>query len=333
MLTPQVTYYRVKDHGKLNHKYLRCYFESELFQKTLHLWAGSGSTRAYIGITEQQKLPVILPHINKQRKIAAIISTYDDLIENDKRRIALLEKMAEEIYREWFVRMRFPGHEKVKFKKGVPEKWKYEKLDDLCSVIKRGISPFYDDSAKGLVINQRCIRDGSIDLSVARGHNTKVPKEKYLQYGDTLINSTGVGTLGRISIVEDSPENLTVDSHITICRADSAKIKLQYLAHSIKRLQEYFEYMATGATGQVELNRSLIASTKILAPETKLQVQFSEIADPIWKKRHLLTKSLKILTNSRDMLLGRLISGKLPVDNLDIQFPHSMQPVEDKAHA
>ena len=112
MLTPQVTYYRVKDRRRLDHRYLRYYFESEFFQETLRLWADSGSTRAYLGITEQQKLPVIIPPIGKQRKIAGILSAYDELVENNKRRIALLEKLAEEIYREWFVRLRFPGHEK-----------------------------------------------------------------------------------------------------------------------------------------------------------------------------------------------------------------------------
>ena len=103
MLTPQVTYYRVLDAQKLNRQYLRYFFESAFFQDTLKLWAGSGSTRAYLGITEQGKLPFVLPPIEKQKKIAAILSAYDDLIENNQRRIALLEKMAEELYREWFV--------------------------------------------------------------------------------------------------------------------------------------------------------------------------------------------------------------------------------------
>ena len=72
MLTPQVTYYRIKDSSKLNNRYLKYYFDSELFQKTLHLWAGSGATRAYLGITEQAKLPVIVPPIAKQEKIGYI---------------------------------------------------------------------------------------------------------------------------------------------------------------------------------------------------------------------------------------------------------------------
>src|SRR5262249_18331450 len=79
------------------------------------------------------------PKITIQRKIAAILSAYDDLIENNERRIALLEKMAEEIYREWFVRMRFPGRKQMKFEKGVPEEWKVFRIENLSDEIRRGV--------------------------------------------------------------------------------------------------------------------------------------------------------------------------------------------------
>jgi type I restriction enzyme S subunit len=184
-----------------------------------------------------------------------------------------------------------------------------------------------------LVINQRCIRNGNIDLSVARGHKTRIPKEKFVEYGDALINSTGVGTLGRISIVEYETKKLTVDSHVTICRANKAKINSHYLSNSVKKLQGYFEYMATGATGQVELNRKLISDTKIVVPDEELQGQFSDIISPIWKERSTLTLAVNILSSCRKLLLGRLISGKLPVESLDIQFPRSMQNEQDVAHA
>lgn len=325
MLTPQVTYYRVTDYSQLENRYLKAYFDSEFFQKTINLWAGSGSTRAYIGITAQHKLPIILPPIAIQQKIAAILSAYDDLIENNKRRIALLEKMAEEIYREWFVRFRFPGWEKAEFEKGIPKGWAHEKLESLCSVIKRGISPKYDDDSERLVVNQRCIRDGRIDLSDARTHMTKVPTERYIRYGDALINSTGVGTLGRVSLVEFKPDNITVDSHVTICRADPSKVDPVYLGTTVAHLQVYFEMMAAGSTGQVELNRSLIAGVKILVPEAAICGRFSELVADFWRQKQVLLMSVNNLSLTKAMLLPRLISGKLSVEDLDIQFPPSMQ--------
>jgi restriction endonuclease S subunit len=131
MLTPQVTYYRVKDRRRLNNRYLHCYFRSELFQKTLSLWADSGSTRAYLGITEQQKLPIIIPPIQKQLKIAGLVSAYGELIQDNKQRIALLEELAEEIYSEWFVRFRFPGRENARVVKGVPDGWRNRKFGEF----------------------------------------------------------------------------------------------------------------------------------------------------------------------------------------------------------
>ncbi|MCK4822694.1 restriction endonuclease subunit S [bacterium] len=97
-----------------------------------------GSGKAIINKTDFGKIKINLPPLPIQKKIAAILSTNDDLIENNNRRIAILEKMAEEIYREWFVRMRFPGHEKVKFHKGVPEGWAVEKIKDIVNRKKFG---------------------------------------------------------------------------------------------------------------------------------------------------------------------------------------------------
>jgi type I restriction enzyme S subunit len=325
MLTPQVTYYRVINYEKLNNRYLQHYFDSELFQKTLKMWAGAGSTRAYLGITAQHKLPIIVPPINVQNKIAATLSTYDDLIENNKRRIALLENMAEEIYREWFVRFRFPGYKTAEFEKGVPKGWKYEKLEKICSLIKRGVSPNYDDDSSNLVINQKCIRNNRIDLFEARKHDSKVSREKFIQFGDALINSTGVGTLGRVSVVEFEPENITVDSHVTICRANKDKINPVYLGNTITKLKSYFEFMAAGSTGQVELNRTLIAGIKVLVPEPELMNEFEQMIKNIIQQKQYLFTINENLVSTKNQLLPRLISGKLSVKDLDIQFPPSMR--------
>jgi type I restriction enzyme, S subunit len=295
------------------------------FLKTLDL--GSQNVAGAVPGVNRNALHTLLvrvPPFPIQKKIAAVLSAYDDLIENNDRRITLLEKMAEEIYREWFVRLRFPGHEQAIFHKGIPEGWEVVRVEELSQVVKRGISPNYDDLSNLLVINQRCIRDGNIDLSVARRHNTRVPKEKFIEYGDILINSTGVGTLGRISIVGFEPENITVDSHVTICRADERKISKQFLAHSVKRLQEYFELMAVGATGQVELSRALIINTQILVPPIEIQEKYSFISDKILIQKNFLSNTVSNLKQTRDRLLTRLISGKLSVEDLDIQFPPSM---------
>ncbi len=326
LLVQRVARLRAKD--KLDQTYLRCLISSAYFSAYVQPIV-TGVNVPHISGKQIGDFRIPIPELKIQRKIAAILSAHDDLIENNKRHIDLLEKMAEEIYREWFVRFRFPGYQTTEFEKGVPKGWVYEKLDDLCSTIKRGISPKYDEESERLVINQKCIRNGRIDLSEARTHDTKTPNEKYIRFADALINSTGVGTLGRVSVVEYKPEQVTVDSHVTICRANPKVINSQYLAVTVSQLQHYFEFMASGSTGQVELNRTLIAGIKIWVPDREIQEKFANFITDIWKQKQNLFHSNENLKRTKEMLLPRLISGKLSVADLDIQFPPSMS--ENKA--
>ena len=103
MLTPQVTYYRVKDYSKLNNRYLKYYFDSRQFQDLFALWAGGGSTRAYLGITGQLKLPIQVPDIQVQEKIAHILGTLDDKIQLNRQTNQTLEAMAQALFKSWFV--------------------------------------------------------------------------------------------------------------------------------------------------------------------------------------------------------------------------------------
>ena len=113
--------------------------------------------------------------INQQRYIASILSAYDDLIENNRRRIQLLEQAARLLYKEWFVRLRFPGHEGVKVKDEVPEGWEKTTVGDVSSSISRGITPKYDEEASGIVLNQKCVRYQRVEMSQARRQSKVVP--------------------------------------------------------------------------------------------------------------------------------------------------------------
>ena len=103
VLTPQVTYYRIKDRSRLIPRYLKYYFDSEPFQHLFSQWAGGGSTRAYLGITGQQKLPVVVPSLPEQRAIAHILGSLDDKIELNRRMNETLEGMAQALFKSWFV--------------------------------------------------------------------------------------------------------------------------------------------------------------------------------------------------------------------------------------
>ncbi|WP_081822176.1 restriction endonuclease subunit S [Acidocella facilis] len=275
-----------------------------------------GSAVPGINLGILKSLPVILPPIETQRRIASILGAYDDLIEVNRRRIAVLGEMARRLFDEWFVNFRFPGHEghaMVETKGGtIPEGWTMQPLEALTSYISRGIAPAYDDEAPGLVINQKCIRDGRLSLKAARRQRKAVPPVKVVEAGDILVNSTGTGTLGRIAQAEEIPPGTTVDSHVTIIRP-RREVDRDFLGTSVSRLQALFESMAVGATNQMELNRSRLASTEVVVPHGGLAVQFGAVVRPIRVLAHKLERQCDRLTASRDLLLPRLISGELSV--------------------
>lgn len=268
-----------------------------------------------------------IPPIETQNKIASILSTYDNLIANNTRRIAILEEMAQRIYEEWFVRFRFPGHEKVSTIESelgpIPKNWEITDIRQVSAYINRGISPKYDDTSEALVINQKCIRDGKLTVKLSRQHSSAVPTDKYVQFGDVLINSTGVGTLGRVAQAYRPFKNYTVDSHVTIVRPSNI-VNIDFFGLSLLMKQDEFARLGFGATNQTELNRSSVANVKFLLPPVKLQERFSEIVAPCRKAAIALDLKNDNLRATRDLLLPKLISGEIDVSHFSVSEPASV---------
>jgi type I restriction enzyme S subunit len=146
-----------------------------------------------------------LPPIEDQRLIGQILWRFDQALENNARRIEILEEMAQAIYREWFVEFRYPGHEDVPLVDSelgpIPEGWEASEIASITSALTRGIAPKYSDDASARVLNQKCIRGGRLNVGLSRGHTGVVSELKRVRFGDVLVNSTGVGTLGRVAQV------------------------------------------------------------------------------------------------------------------------------------
>ncbi len=261
-------------------------------------------------------LPVMIPPLPVQRKIAGILSAYDDLIENNSRRIAILEEMAQALYREWFVNFRFPGHEGCRMVESelglIPGGWRVVRLGEIASYINRGVSPKYDDAAQGLVLNQKCIRDGRVSLGPSRHHVTTVADAKRVRFGDVFINSTGIGTLGRVAQVYQHIPECTVDSHVTIVRP-SSDVELDYVGMSLLRMEPYFDSKGTGTTGQTELSRESVAAAKLLVPPEEIQLCFGRMVRPPRQLCAKLGECNVYLRRTRDLLLPKLVSGEVDV--------------------
>lgn len=324
MLTPQVTYYRVEDSKRLNNLYLRNYFDSPFFQETMNSWAGAGATRAYLGITDQAKLPVVLPPKEKQEKIAAILSAYDDLIENNRRRIALLEKMAEEIYREWFVRLRFPGHEQAKFEKGLPVGWRESASSDVFEVLSGGTPktdvasywngdiPFFtprDATESFYVLNT----EKNITANGLRTCNSRL-------YSKDTIFITARGTVGKLALA--SRDMAMNQSCYALVPKGGGPVYFHYLA--IQNAITYLKGISkSGVFDNVVVDT--FKTVPIVMPTDALIQECNQVLEPLFVRVVTLLRANEVLVAQRDALLPRLISGKLAVDALDIRFPDSMQ--------
>ena len=265
------------------------------------------SKSAFMGM----ELSVIKDKVT-QKRIGSILSAYDDLIENNQKHIKLLEEAAQRLYKEWFVDLRFPGNESVKVVDGVPKGWKKVRVDEVTSVLKRGISPKYDENGEFTVINQKCIRKNIVDYSESRKQSKKYAEELQLQESDTVICSTGIGTLGRVGQIYNVYQNSTFDSHVTLVRANKL-IGKQFLFWSLKLLQPYLMSLGKGSTNQQELYKSDLAACLLLLPEEYIMNAFERQAQELHDIIAVKTKQISSLREARDRLLPKLMSGEIEV--------------------
>lgn len=265
------------------------------------------SKSAFMGM----ELSVIKDKVT-QKRIGSILSAYDDLIENNQKHIKLLEEAAQRLYKEWFVDLRFPGYESVKIVDGVPDGWNKVRLDEVTSVLKRGISPKYDENGEFTVINQKCIRKNIVDYSESRKQSKKYAEELQLQESDTVICSTGIGTLGRVGQIYNVYQNSTFDSHVTLVRANKL-IGKQFLFWSLKLLQPYLMSLGKGSTNQQELYKSDLTACFLLLPEEYIMNAFERQAQELHDIIAAKSKQISSLREARDRLLPKLMSGEIEV--------------------
>ena len=284
---------------------------------------------------------ISVPPIEEQNAIAHILGTLDDKIELNRRMNVTLEAMARALFKSWFVdfdpiRAKMAGESRTSICKRlkltleildlfpdrlvdselgeIPDGWLTTTLETITSRIKRGISPAYSDGYGILILNQKCIREFMVDTSKARRHDPAVRSIEglLLEVGDVLVNSTGVGTLGRVAQVLHIQESCIIDSHVTLVRPDK-KYPWSYLGQLIMTLQPQIEEMGEGSTGQTELSRGKLANLVITLPTTSILEAYQKIILPIKGGISDCERQIQILKNIRDTLLPKLISGEIRV--------------------
>ena len=261
-----------------------------------------GTTQDNLSVDKLLSIKFRIPPLPIQKKIASVLSAYDDLIENNDRRIALLEKMAEEIYREWFVRLRFPGHEQVTFHKGIPEDWEKKRFDEFC-LLQRGYDLPDDKVKPGIypVIASTSIKTYHAEFKVR----------------PPVITTGRSGSLGTVLFVNSLAWPLNTALFVKSFFGNSPYL----IYYTLKFLK--LENFNAGA-GIPSLNRNHLGGLYMSVPPKSLQNKFDEQILVLFQQKENLKKSNEALKQTRDRLLTRLISGKLSVEDLDIQFPPSM---------
>ena len=270
------------------------------------------STSAYPSIkpSDIEDLEIEIPDLATQKKIADVLGSMDRRITQNTWINNNLEQQAQAFFKSWFV-------DYVPFGGSAPKEWKIDVLDDITSLVSRGITPKYSDSSDQIVINQKCIRNHMIDLSLARTHIPKAINEKWLRFGDLLINSTGDGTLGRVAQIWFEPKNLTVDSHVTIARPARENLVFYIGFWGILHEKE-IESLHTGSTGQTELPRDRVKAMELLLPDNETLDRFNAIIAPMTAAIVSNQKESNKLAEVRDALLPKLMSSEIDVSDIQL---------------
>ena len=270
-----------------------------------------GAAQRTISLTALRNMEVELPSMEIQHRIATILSRYDFLIENYQKQIKLLEEAAQRLYKEWFVDLRFPGHENTNIIDGVPEGWEKKRLNNLVN-LQSGYafkSSTFEESGQYKIVTIKNVKDGLFDgdnVSFIKSIPEKMPAHCLLQTGDILLSLTG--NVGRVCFIIG--KNYLLNQRV-------AKLDSHYPAftYCLFRNHDMFIEVNNLANGAAQQNVSpiRIGEMKILLPNKEVLYKFESITSKPIVGIISLQSQLRLLTEARDRLLPKLLSGEITV--------------------
>lgn len=316
--TVDTTYYAIVNKNKAD-----TYFLYHLLNHLDLSGLDSGASIPSMTARTYYSIKIDLPDLTTQKRIANILSTYDSLIEANNRRIELLEQTAQELYKEWFVRFRFPGYENTKFENGIPEGWSYVRLGKAIDIIDgdRGVNypkqeEFYPEG-DCLFLNAGNVTTKGFDFS-ACSYITKekdsILRKGKLQHGDVVLTTRG--TVGNVAFYNETMtfSEMRINSGMVILR-NLGVVSTEYIYTALRHeyLQKLMTLYASGSA-QPQLPIKDMKRMKIIKPDAKTMERFTEMSADIYNQISLLIMKNQTLAKQRDMLLPRLMSGKLEVN-------------------
>ena len=293
---------RTKDSNILDQKYLGYLTKYRLFQHYIQMRGKGAANQMRIAIGAIKSFEFDFPDIDIQRRIGNILSSYDALIEINQRQIKLLEEAAQRLYKEWFVNLRFPGYEDAQIVDGVPEGWRKVTLSEISDVIM-GQSPkseFYNKNKEGLPFHQgvgsygnRFVKDDTYSTSYTR-----------IAEAESILFSVRA-PVGRLNITKNK---------IVIGRGLSAinhKEHLQRFLFYLLKERYFKEDMVGNGSIFASISKNELLGQEFIVPSSSLQRKFDSIASSIDRQIDNLDTKISLLTEARDRLLPKLMSGEI----------------------
>jgi len=274
----------------------------------------SGVAQPQLPIRDMRVIKLPLPALHTQESIVSILSTYDNLIENNRRRIQLLEQAARLLYKEWFVHLRFPGHEHVKIKDGVPEGWEKKKISDVCETVGGGtpstkISEYWGGDITWIVPSDVTKNDCLALLDSERKITEKgLRKSSAKMVPAETIFMTSRASVGFFALMDY--DVCTNQGFINIIPHEN-EMRMYLLFNLMSRVEE-IRSNAKGTT-YPEISKGRFRGMKVVIPPNTLVNEFAEFPNDIIRQVRTLKKSSLKLEKARDLLLPRLMNGEIPV--------------------
>ena len=296
-------------------RFFAYYFKSKDFRKAMSNTAvGANIQNLNQGLLSNHIF--YLPPLDTQKKIAGILSAYDDLIENNRKQIKLLEEAAQKLYKEWFVKLNFPGHENVKIVDGVPEGWIETDINSICTKINAGGTPnrkkteYWNNKDvkwfKTKELQDCWLYDSEEYISQKGLENSSA---KIFPENTILMAIYASPTLGRLGILT----NEACCNQAALCMiANEEIISYQWLYLKLLELREYFNSVARGA-GQQNISADVVKNKNIVLPPKSLLDNFTKIIEPYFDKIKSLQNQIQLLQSARDKLLPTLMKGDIDV--------------------
>lgn len=278
---------------------------------------GTASGREYVSKSNFEKIELVAEQDKTiQKKIGELLSRYDSLIENYQKQIKMLEEAAQRLYKEWFVDLRFPGHENTKIVDGIPEGWKKKTIANVCTMISSGSTPsrnnksYWENGTIKWVKTKELYDSWILDTEeyiTQEGYNNS--STKLFPANTILMAIYASPTLGRLGIL--STECCCNQAALGLI-ADENNISWQWLFWKLYELRDEFNAIARGA-GQQNISGIVIKNKEIIVPDKRIIDSFTTVVSNMFEQQKTLTCQICLLTEARDRLLPKLMSGEIQV--------------------